>query len=194
MRLVPKEEFQYTAERREFYKRYADVRFGKETMSYDRLDSLFAGRVTSHLMIFTETVSDRELGTVTLYLEERKLAYYYYSFYDLDYLNRNLGMFMMTSAVKFFAEQGFEFLYLGSCYSRSSLYKTQFEGVEFFNGAGWSGNLEELKYLLERETKEVTQHLFESEEYRGLFHEGELAKVVAKSPFRVPIAGGSANP
>src|SRR6266850_5741117 len=39
--LIPRAEFDYTPERREFYKTYADIKFGKDVMSYDRLDSLF---------------------------------------------------------------------------------------------------------------------------------------------------------
>ena len=81
-------------------------------------------------------------------LEAGGLAYYYYAFYDLNYYSRNLGMFMMTSAVGFFAERGFNFLYLGSCYFQNALYKTQFAGAEFFNGFRWSRNPEELKHLI----------------------------------------------
>ena len=185
--LIPRAEFNYTPEKREFYKCYADARFGKDTMTHERLDSLFNGKVTSHLLVFTDIQSGAEIGAVTLYLEEKRLAYYYYAFYDLAYSNRNLGMFMMTSAVGFFAEQGFDFIHLGSCYSPGALYKTQFGGVEFFNGVRWSADLEELKYLLKRETCEVTRHLLETEEYRQLFHQGDLDNLVLATPFRVAV-------
>ena len=99
----------------------------------------FKGRMTSHLLLFTDAASGAEVGAATLYLEPPAVAYYYYAFYDLNYYSRNLGMFMMTSAVALFAERGFDFLYLGSCYSRNALYKTQFAGAEFFNGVRWSG-------------------------------------------------------
>jgi arginyl-tRNA--protein-N-Asp/Glu arginylyltransferase len=183
--LVPRAEFDYTPQRRDFYKAYADAKFGKDIMTCDRLDSLFAGKITSHLLVFTDTATGREIGVVTLYLEPGKLVYYYYAFYDLEYLSRNLGMFMMTSAAGFFKERGFEFLYLGSCYSQSALYKTQFAGAEFFNGVRWSGNLDELKYLIRRETGEVRQHLLETMEYRQLFYDGDLNALVSASQFRV---------
>jgi hypothetical protein len=93
----------------------------------------------------------------------------------------------MTSAVALFAERGFDFLYLGSCYSRNALYKTQFTGAEFFNGVRWSEDLEELKYLIRR--KRWDQHLLESEEYRQAFYGGELDRVVSGSSFRVQITG-----
>jgi len=183
--LIPRGEFDYTSKRREFYKTYADIKFGKDVMSYDRLDALFKGKLTSHLLVFTDTRTAVEVGTVTLFLEPSHLAYYYYAFYDLNYYSRNLGMHMMTAAVGFFAERGFQFLYLGSCYSGNALYKTQFAGAEFFNGFRWSPNLDELKYLIHRESKEQRQHLLETEEYRRMFYEDDLEQISAASAFQV---------
>ena len=94
---------------------------------------------------------------------------------------------MMTSAVARFAKAGLRFLYLGTCYSRNALYKTQFAGAEFFNGFRWSDNLEELKYLLRRDENEQPQHLLESAEYRDTFCGGELTNPSATTAFRVKI-------
>jgi arginyl-tRNA--protein-N-Asp/Glu arginylyltransferase len=178
---VSRADFIYTPARREFFKTYADIKFGKDTMPYERLDSLFQGKLTSHVLVITDHSCGREIGVATLYLEPPGLAYYYYAFYDLNYYSRSLGMFMMTSAVNLFTERGFDFLYLGSCYSQNALYKTQFSGAEFFNGVRWSDDLEELKYLIRRERHD--QHLLESEEYRQAFYEGELARAVELSGF-----------
>jgi arginyl-tRNA--protein-N-Asp/Glu arginylyltransferase len=185
--LIPKAKFDYTEERREFFKTYADIKFGKDVMSYERLDLLFEGAITSHLLVFTETESGREIGTVTLFLEGNHLAYYYYAFYDLNYYSRNLGMFMMTSAVHKFSELGFRHLYLGSCYLENALYKTQFTGSQFFNGVCWSENLKELKYLIRRSKQDQVQHLLEAEEYRRMFHNRGLGEIGAASPFRVKL-------
>src|SRR5262249_30878589 len=187
--LVPRAEFDYTPARREFFKNYADIKFGKDVMSNDRLDLLFGSRITSHLFVFTDTRTGAEVGVVTLYVDPGALAYYYYAFYDLNYYNRNLGMFMMTTAVSLFAERGIRFLYLGSCYVENALYKTQFAGAEFFNGVRWSANLDELKYLIGRGQTELHQHLLESEEYRRAFYDGELPQIAAASPFGVRIKG-----
>jgi arginyl-tRNA--protein-N-Asp/Glu arginylyltransferase len=188
-RLIPRTEFDYTSSRREAYKTYADIRFGKDVMAYERLDALFQAKITSHLLLFTDTVSGAEVGTVTLYLEPDSMAFYYYAFYDLNYFQRNLGMFMMTSAVMLFAERGFHFLYLGSCYRPNALYKTQFAGAEFFNGVRWSPNLDELKYLIHRGEQEQPQHLLEVEDYRGSYLGGDLHQLAAASPFKVSTNG-----
>lgn len=184
MKLVPRTEFEYTPQRREFYKQYADTRFGPNTMSYERLDSLFQSPITSHVLLFHEAASGREVGAVTLYLERPKLAYYYYAFYDLSYSARNLGMFMMTSSVVFFADQSFRFVYLGSCYRPNALYKTQFAGAEFFNGVRWSGNLDELKYLVGRTRHD--HHLLEDQSYLEDFYGTEVNELAAASAFRCP--------
>ena len=185
--LVPREKYDYTPERRQFFKTYADIKFGKDVMTFERLDALFAAPIISHLLVFTDTGTGKEIGVATLYLEGKALAFYYYAFYDLNYYARNLGMFMMTSAVTLFAERGVKQLYLGTCYSPTALYKTQFAGAEFFNGFRWSDHLDELKFIIRRDKKELTQHLLETEEYREKFYKADLEKITAASAFRVKL-------
>jgi arginyl-tRNA--protein-N-Asp/Glu arginylyltransferase len=184
--LIPRAEFDFSTKRREFYKNYADIRFGKDIMTYERLNALFNSPITSHILLFTDTTTNAELGAVTLYIEG-EMAYYYYSFYDLNYYSRNLGMYMMVTATEVIRKRGARYLYLGSCYSQNALYKTQFDGAEFFNGARWSANLDELKYLINREKKEVRQHLMETLEYRTMFYDGKLEPLVEASSFKVKI-------
>lgn len=185
--LVPREKFDYTPERRQFFKTYADIKFGKDVMTFDRLDALFASPIISHLLVFSDAKTGAETGVATLYLEARELAYYYYAFYDLNYYARNLGMFMMTSAVALFCERACRHLYLGTCYSANALYKTQFVGAEFFNGFCWSHDLDELKFIIRRDKKELYQHLLETEQYREEFYRGSLDKITEVSAFRVKM-------
>jgi arginyl-tRNA--protein-N-Asp/Glu arginylyltransferase len=187
VKLVARDKFDYTPERRQFFKTYADIKFGKDVMSFERLDALFDSPIISHLLVFTDAETGKEVGVATLYLEGKALAFYYYAFYDLNYYARNLGMFMMTSAVTLFAERGLKHLYLGTCYSDSALYKTQFTGAEFFTGFRWSDNLKELKFLLNRDQKELRQHLLETEEYRELFYHGKMEKLAESGGFTVKL-------
>lgn len=184
-KLVPREQFDFSNERRDFCKRYADQKFGKDVMSFERLDSLMSSPIVSHLLVFNDK-DGKEIGFVMLYIEGKNLVYYYYSFYDLDYFGRNLGMFMMTSAVIFFAEAKYEHLALGTCYKANALYKKQFKGAHFFNGFSWSSNLEELKHLLERDQGSVEQHLIESETFREDFYDGNLSEIIKRSGFSLP--------
>jgi arginyl-tRNA--protein-N-Asp/Glu arginylyltransferase len=183
--LVSREKYSYTPERRQFFKTYADIKFGKDVMTFERLDALFGSPIISHLLVFADAATGGEIGAATLYLEGRTLAFYYYAFYDLNYYARNLGMFMMTSAAALFAGRGFKNLYLGTCYSQTALYKTQFAGAEFFNGFRWSDDLDELKFIIRRDKKELHQHLLETDEYRDEFYQGDLGNITAASEFRV---------
>ncbi len=187
VKLVPRDKFDYTPERRQFFKTYADIKFGKDVMTFERLDALFDAPIISHLLVFTDAATAKEIGVATLYLEGKALAFYYYAFYDLNYYARNLGMFMMTSAAAIFAEHGKKHLYLGTCYSDAALYKTQFAGAEFFNGFRWSANLKELKYILHRDQKELRQHLLETDGYRDEFYKGDLEKITAASEFCIKL-------
>jgi arginyl-tRNA--protein-N-Asp/Glu arginylyltransferase len=187
VKLVPRDKFDYTPERRQFFKTYADIKFGKDVMTFERLDALFASPIISHLLMFTDAEKGGEIGVATLYLEGKSLAFYYYAFYDLNYYARNLGMFMMTSAAELFAERGCRQLYLGTCYSDNALYKTQFAGAEFFNGFRWSGDMSELKFIIQRDQKELYQHLLETDEYREEFYGGDLEKIIEAGAFTLKI-------
>src|SRR5574342_7590 len=122
--LLPRQDFAVTEQWREFWLMYADIKFGKEIMTAERLDTLLNAPITSHLLRFYDNAARKDVGLVTLYLEPPYVAQYYYAFYDLNYYRQNLGMYMMTAAVDLFTKAGFEFIYLGSCYSQNALYKT----------------------------------------------------------------------
>jgi len=174
-RLVERNDFDFTPAWREFCKNYADEKFGKDVMSYDRLDRLMKAPIISHVMIFKDRESQKDIGLVFLFIERPAVAFYYYSFYDLSFFRNNLGMYMMTAAVGEMKQKGIRHIYLGSCYSRNALYKTQFEGVEFYNGFRWSGNIKELKYLIDRDAGTVDCHLLESNDFMNEFYPDGIA-------------------
>ena len=184
MRLVNRSEFEYTEARRRFFKAYADRRFGGDKMPYERLDRLFHAQVVSHLLVFDDTESNREVGVAALYVEPPRLVYYYYAFYDLDLFRENLGIYMMTSAVQLFAEQGLHYCYLGTVYSRNALYKAQFSGAQFFNGFEWVDDMAQLKYLLERDA-EPQSHLLEDPWFLERFYSPPVAEIAKRHGYPV---------
>src|SRR3989441_12743099 len=52
--LVPRGKYDYTPERRQFFKTYADIKFGKDVMTFERLDALFSTPIISHLLVFSD--------------------------------------------------------------------------------------------------------------------------------------------
>ncbi len=183
--LIPREQFELTDQRRDFYKTYADIKFGKDKMTHERLDRIFTSKILSHILLFTDEKTGQEIGAVTLYLEKPSLGYYYYAFYDLNYYQRNLGMFMMTTAVELLANTGYRFAYLGTCYSQNALYKAQFKHAEFFNGFQWSRNLKELRHLIDRSQTVCHEHLLESPDYREKFAPADNNTLAQQSHFRI---------
>ena len=173
MRLLPQSEFALTPARLEFCRAYAHSRFGEGVMSAERLESLFTAPVATHIIVFDDPKTNVEAGYVVLYLEAPRLAFYYYSFYDLAMFDRNLGLYIMTSVVKAFAENRIGFLYLGTCYSQRALYKTQFRGCEFFNGVRWSDQISELKYLVAKQGRQPEGHLLEDRAYLESFYRND---------------------
>ncbi|MBM3848707.1 MAG: hypothetical protein FJ396_00735 [Verrucomicrobia bacterium] len=182
--LVPRARFEITPERRSAWLAFAEARFGPGIMPAARLDRLLAGRVITHVLVFRDAGDHGpECGVALLHLERPRLAFYYYAFYDLASVGRSLGMAMMVRAVEWARDSGLAHLHLGTCYSPKALYKTQFEGIEFFNGHRWSDNLAELRHLLDIRPE---THRLESPEYLA-FLEGGLETAALVSPFRVPI-------
>lgn len=190
-RLLDRDEFDYNPTWRTFCKEYADIRFGRDVMTFDRLDRLFGSKITSHVLLYRDMDAGQDVGVVTLYLEPPDMAYYYYAFYDLSYYRRNLGMYMMTSAVKHFCEKGFHYVYLGSCYTRNALYKTQFRGAEFYTGFRWSSDLSELKYLIDRDQGPVGQHLLETGEYLERFYPVSVREIASTDGVEASLEIGS---
>lgn len=146
-RLVSREAFDYSGERRRQWLEFATERFGQGVMSGERLDRLMRSPVVSHLLVYVDRAG-REVGHVLLYLEPPRVAYYYYAFYALDPGDGMSGMQLMTRAVEVMARAGMEFLHLGTCYEEKALYKLQFEPSEYFTGWQWSRDLEALRHLV----------------------------------------------
>lgn len=180
-RIVPRSDFTYTEALREKWHAFARARFGEGIMPYARLDALMGGSIVTHLLVFEEAATGDAVGTVLLFLQPRRVAHYCFAFYELGDPSRNLGMFMMTWAVQHFADQGFDHAYLGTCYSQRALYKTQFRGIEFSTGNGWSARLEELKFLIERDSQDGERHLFDHPDYLTCFYPEGLAGLLAQA-------------
>lgn len=188
---IRRQDFEFTAERKARWLAFAEDRFGRGVMSGDRLDGLMNGGVITDVLVCRDPGDgDRELGVVLMYLEPVRMVHYYYAFYDTTHPNRSLGLFLMTAAVQFFRDAGFQFLYLGTCYSERALYKVQFEGIEFFDGLAWSTEIEQLKFMVRRDSR--ARHLLEEPDF--LAWHGGLDGLQRRAGFRTsPREPGTAS-
>ncbi|HNY32826.1 MAG TPA: GNAT family N-acetyltransferase [Fibrobacteria bacterium] len=160
--IVPRDRFEATEDRIRFCHAYATCKWSTPP-SRERIERVFTNPITSHVCVFSDA-QGAEVGMVTL-LESQGTWFYSNAFYDPDHPFRSLGAYLMTETIRILSQEGASHLHLGTCYSRAALYKTQFPGVEFFNGFRWSDDLDELKYLIERQEKEIPGHLLEDDVY-----------------------------
>jgi len=150
--------------------------------SRERIESIFRAPYTTHVAIFRDP-DGTECGIVSLLLAG-SAAFYSNAFPRTDHPFASLGMFLMTETVRQLAELGFAHAHLGTCYNRSALYKTAFDGVEFFDGLRWSGDLDSLKRLLERQDS-GTGHLLEDPEWVERFLPDGLEEAAKNSKLRM---------
>jgi len=181
--LVPITEFNYNAQVQKLCRDYATKRFGKKIFPTSAIRNIFSGKVFNYVFIFKEIKTQTPVGYAVCFISTNFLQYAH-SFYSLSYLNENLGARMILEAVIWAKRSGKKIVYLGTCYEENALYKTEFKGVEFFNGFAWSTDMEELKRLIKRDSE---TYLLEDKEYLEIFHEGNLGRLLDKYGVRVNI-------
>jgi arginyl-tRNA--protein-N-Asp/Glu arginylyltransferase len=156
-------EFDYDYTMGKLGKDFYEKRFGKGVMSAFRIKWLFTSGSCSHVLVYKDpSASSGQCGDMIVgycpVVKTDKLMHYAYPFYDVRYFEKNAGMGMMLKAILHAKESGLDYVYLGTCYTEKSLYKTQFEGVEYFTGFSWSDDIEKLKELIR---SGVNGHLLE---------------------------------
>jgi arginyl-tRNA--protein-N-Asp/Glu arginylyltransferase len=181
VQLVPKAEFSISESAVAMCQEYTAARWSSGMVARERLERLFQSAITTHVLCFTSQQTGHDVGWVTLYVEPSTCAFYSNAFYDIAWLDRSLGRYMMLSAAEWCASASIQYLYLGTCYSEQSLYKVRHPGCEFFNGFRWSSDLQELRYLISRQSQEQQSHLFETAEYVQAFCEGSADQRIMSS-------------
>lgn len=185
---IPRVDFEVTEPRRRSWLVFAECQFGPGVMPAERLDRLLSSPVVNTVLQLVNPTTGQELATALLYTKPPAIAFYYYAFYEQSEENRHLGIGLMTRAVEYFSHAGYRHLHLGTCYTEQSLYKTQFEPVEFFNGFSWSRQLGELKHLIRVPLNK--RHRLETSEYLA-WQSGGLENIAAASRFRWDSDSGS---
>lgn len=128
---------------------------------------LFSSHLCNKIIIWKKDGNVMGLSPI---LTTDQSYFYWYGFYHPDYQSSGIGMRMMLHAVLLAKEEGKKYVYIGTVYTKGSLYKTNFEGFEFFNGFQWRNSKDELKYLIEKDGKSKGHDLFKDERYMENFY------------------------
>jgi hypothetical protein len=120
--------------------------------------------MTTHLLVVTDNRTSEPVGLAALYVEH-PIMYYAMAWYDESYRSVYIGKYLKATAMNEAARAGSSHMYLGSCYSEGALYKTEFAGVQFFDGIGWSGDRRKLRLMIREQHRLNGRHLFEHPTY-----------------------------
>jgi len=122
-------------------------KFGPNTFSANKIKELLTSNTSNYNTLFVYKQNSMPIGYCICF-ENTDWLHYGYPFYDLNSAIKNLGIGMMAKAIVWAKENGKKFVCLGSAQNPSAIYKTQFAGVEWFDGEKWRTDMEELKKIL----------------------------------------------
>lgn len=185
-KFLPISEFSYNARVQKLCKDYSKGRLNNLFSTFE-IKKLFSGQVYNCVFVYREKKSLKEVGYSICY-QTKNILQYAHAFYDLNLLPQNLGARMILEAVIWAKSNQKKYIYLGTCYEKNSLYKTEFKGIEFFNGFRWSNNLEELKYLISLEDSlPESPYLLKREDYLQKFYQNDLKQILNNFGIRVNL-------
>ncbi len=145
-----RDEFPYHWSIGKLAKDFYEVKFGPEVMSANKIKELFTQPEKSNMnSVLVYNHGNTPVG-YCLAFSSPQLLHYSYPFYQhpgfdqIQYstlfnpdLPKSMGIAMMTKAIQWAKDSNKEFVYLGSIQDALSLYKFQFKGTEWFDGAQW---------------------------------------------------------
>ncbi len=135
-------EFEYDYEIGKIAIDFFKEKFQDKIISAQKLKWLFQGEFFTNVLIFKK---QKEIIGYCITMETDELIHYAYPFYRKEYINSNLGMGMMLKTILHGKEKQKKYIYLGTVYTKDSLYKLQFKGLEWFDGEKWENDINLLK-------------------------------------------------
>lgn len=141
---------------------YAQERFSNNAMNEARFKYILGRETGTHWLVFKR--EEKVLAYVLLAIHG-KAIHYWYAFFDATYLEEYpLGKWIMWRSIKWAKENNYDYVYLGTCYGNSALYKTRdFKGLSFFDGYGWNNSINTLKELCKTDDELKTSDRFKLE-------------------------------
>ena len=154
--------FDYTNEVQLNCKTWLNSRIGQKVISAQGVKKAF--KLLNNNIVFVWYKGDEVVGYV-VGIGTDNVFYYNWAFYNPVYVRENLGVRMMLEAVQYAQTSKMSYIYLGTVYTKGSLYKTQYKGFEFFDGIRWNKNLKDLKFLIRR-SNVAESYYWQDEQWR----------------------------
>ena len=106
--------------------------------------------------LVTDVVVYKDNGTPIAYVilvQDDEMTHYWFSFFSLSMVKKSFGIWLILREILIAKEMNKKFFYIGTCYGEKGRYKINFGPFEFWDGAKWDGNKDDLKALLEKDSK-----------------------------------------
>jgi len=147
LEVIKKEDFDLNSvEFTDFCQEYISQRIGDDNMSLERWQYILSREIGTHIFRFSS--EGKFLGFI-LGVLEGKILHYWFAFFDTEYMRtHSLGKWMMWRAIRWAKDNDLTYVYLGTAYKVSALYKIRdHKGLSYFDGSGWNEDVEKLKEL-----------------------------------------------
>lgn len=147
-----RDQFVITPDLKQFCLNYADERFAHKAMASERLNYVLNHSLGNTFITFSK---ENRLFGLVYGVSHQNMFHYWFSFYDTALLEHGpIGKWMMWKVIHWAKEQEKRFVYLGTCYGESALYKVRdFKGLAFYDGILWNSDLQNLKYRCYQDLK-----------------------------------------
>lgn len=123
---------------------YFRERHGQYVMPKERLRTILDMGLASDITMYR---ADEATVAYVLEVRDAEMAHFWYSFYDLSYVRRSLGMWLMLDALRQAKAAGKTYFYIGTVYGDKALYKVNFSALEYWDGCEWIADVKRLKTL-----------------------------------------------
>jgi len=122
-------------------------------MSANKIKVMFCDPDASNMnSVFVYSVDSDEPIGFCLAHGTKHIIHYAYPFYDLKktagHKLQTIGIAMMTKAILWSKHHEKQYVYLGSVHDQKSLYKLQFNGLEWWDTNHWSADIDQLKSIV----------------------------------------------
>lgn len=123
---------------------YFKARHGEGIMPEARLQFILSLDLITHIV---EYKKGDVLVAYVFEVRDSGMTHFWYSFYDLSYLQQSLGLWLMLDSARETKQPSADHFYLGTAYGEKGLYKTNFTPLQFWDGTSWREDSKQLKAL-----------------------------------------------
>jgi len=135
---------------------FAASKFHGCTFDADRLRYIVSRPYLNKIAIFRQEFSAYDPLGFALLVCTGDIRHVWFSFHqNSERLEKNFGKYVLVRLLQEAKDAGERYCYLGTCYGKKSRYKSDFRGMEFYDGRGWSSDRQLLHRLREADDLKV---------------------------------------